>query len=75
MRIFYSLLILAAISFGGRTVAQEKNANVPPGLDEYIGQVMKTFDVPGMSVAIVKDGKVVMAKGFGVRQAGKEEPV
>jgi CubicO group peptidase (beta-lactamase class C family) len=31
---------------------------------------MKTFDVPGMAVAIVKDGKTLVAKGYGVRKLG-----
>jgi CubicO group peptidase (beta-lactamase class C family) len=36
---------------------------------------MKTFDVPGMAVAIVKDGKIVVAKGYGVRKLGDAAPV
>lgn len=35
--------------------------------DAYVERVLKTFDVPGMAVAIVKDGKVVMEKGYGVQ--------
>jgi CubicO group peptidase (beta-lactamase class C family) len=45
------------------------------GLDDYIAQAMKTFDVPGVAVAIVKDGKVVLAKGYGVRRLGQPAPV
>ena len=47
----------------------------PADIDAYVGQVMKTFDVPGLSVAIVKDGKVVLAKGYGVRKLGSPTPV
>src|ERR1700681_2916499 len=36
---------------------------------------MKTFEVPGFSVAIVKDGKVVLAKGYGIRKLGDATPV
>lgn len=36
-------------------------------LDELIQNTLKTFDVPGISVGIVKDGKTVYAKGFGQR--------
>lgn len=39
------------------------------GLDAYIEKAMKDFGVAGMSVAIVKDGGVIYAKGFGVRDA------
>jgi CubicO group peptidase (beta-lactamase class C family) len=36
---------------------------------------MKTFEVPGMAVAIVKDDKIVVAKGYGVRKLGEPTPV
>jgi CubicO group peptidase (beta-lactamase class C family) len=42
----------------------------PPDLDAYVASSMKTFDVPGMAVAIVKDGKIIVAKGYGVRKLG-----
>ena len=35
----------------------------------------KEFDVPGIAVAIVKDGDVVLAKGYGVRKLGESAPV
>jgi CubicO group peptidase (beta-lactamase class C family) len=47
----------------------------PPDLDAYVASSMKTFDVPGMAVAIVKDGKIVVAKGYGVRKLGDAIPV
>jgi CubicO group peptidase (beta-lactamase class C family) len=43
---------------------------LPADLDSYVASSMKTFDVPGMAVAIVKDGKVLLAKGYGVRKLG-----
>jgi CubicO group peptidase (beta-lactamase class C family) len=47
----------------------------PPGFDAYVKRVMQTFTVPGLSVAIVKDGKVVLARGYGVRRMGDPAPV
>jgi CubicO group peptidase (beta-lactamase class C family) len=47
----------------------------PPGFDAYVKRVMETFTVPGVSVAIVKDGKVVLARGYGVRRMGDPAPV
>ena len=41
----------------------------------YVDSARKTFDVPGIAVAIVKDGKVVMEQGFGLREIGKPDPV
>jgi CubicO group peptidase (beta-lactamase class C family) len=47
----------------------------PADLDSYVPRVLKAFDVPGLSVAIVKNGQVVFAKGFGVRKLGDSTPV
>jgi len=44
-------------------------------LDADANRVLKTFDVPGMAIAIVKDGKVVTARGYGVRKLGEPAPV
>ncbi|ODS89530.1 MAG: serine hydrolase [Chryseobacterium sp. SCN 40-13] len=35
-------------------------------LDDLVQNTLKTFDVPGMSVGIIKDGKVVYSKGHGL---------
>jgi len=48
---------------------------LPPGFDAYVAKLMKTFEVPGMAVAVVKDGQVVLAKGYGVRKLGEPAPV
>ena len=41
------------------------------GVDEYVGRVLQEFGVPGMAVAVVKDGEVLLARGYGVRRAGE----
>ncbi len=43
--------------------------------DSLVERARKEFDVPGVAVAVVKDGKVVLEKGYGVRRAGQSEPV
>lgn len=43
--------------------------------DAFVEQTRKQFDVPGLAVAIVKDGRVVLAKGYGVREMGKPDTV
>ncbi len=47
----------------------------PADLDDYILRALKTFDVPGVGVAVVKDGAVVFAKGYGVRKIGESATV
>ena len=47
----------------------------PADLDSFVAKALKTFQVPGLSVAIVKDGKTVLAKGCRVRKMGNPTPV
>lgn len=42
-------------------------------LDAYYANALKNWEVPGMAVGIVKDGKLVFAKGYGVKELGKPE--
>jgi CubicO group peptidase (beta-lactamase class C family) len=44
-------------------------------VDQVVERARKEFDVPGIAVAIVKDGDVVLAKGYGVRKQGEPAPV
>lgn len=44
-------------------------------IDVYAEQARKDWNVPGMAVAVVKDGKTVFAKGYGVRRLGGNEKV
>lgn len=44
-------------------------------LDRAIAGARVDWNVPGLAVAIVKDGEVVLAKGYGVRELGKSGQV
>ena len=63
-------------SIGASIEAQSStSADAPPAdLDAYVAKSMRTFEVPGMGVAIVKDGKIVVAKGYGIRKLGDPTP-
>ncbi|ARS34060.1 serine hydrolase [Pontibacter actiniarum] len=43
-------------------------------IDTLVARTMRTFQVPGISVAVVKDGKVAHMKGYGVRSLNSGEP-
>jgi CubicO group peptidase (beta-lactamase class C family) len=40
-------------------------ASLPPDFDDFIEAQMKTWDVPGLAVAVVTKDRVLLAKGFG----------
>ena len=44
-------------------------------IDSLVEQTRKTFDVPGIAVAVIKDGKVIHSKGYGVRSLNTNLPV
>ena len=60
------------------TVAQN-TATVPSfvkdSLDNYVNNALAVWHIPGVSVCIVKDGKVVMMKGYGVKEMGGNDKV
>jgi CubicO group peptidase (beta-lactamase class C family) len=46
-----------------------------PALDRYIAAARAAWEVPGLAVAIVKDGETVLARGYGLREVGKPDSV
>jgi CubicO group peptidase (beta-lactamase class C family) len=55
--------------------AVQAQAGPPADFDAYARSALKTFDTPGAAVAVVKDGRVVLARGYGVRRLGEPAPV
>ena len=50
-------------------------ANSIKEIDDYIEQVMLTFHIPGAAVGVIKDGKVVHMRGYGVADITTNQPV
>ena len=44
-------------------------------VDAVVARTLKAFDVPGMAVAVVKDGQVVLSKGYGVSSLATKAPM
>ncbi|HEX2452857.1 MAG TPA: serine hydrolase [Vicinamibacterales bacterium] len=70
-----TVVLVFVASLAGPRAQTPAVAAAPSDLDAFVTKVLKTFEVPGVSVAIVKDGKVVVAKGYGVRKLGEAAPV
>ena len=47
----------------------------PKNIDELVIAAMQEFSVPGVAVGVIKNGVVVHASGYGVRELGLDEPV
>jgi CubicO group peptidase (beta-lactamase class C family) len=65
----YSLVIFALIglNFSFSLFAQSEYQSKLSILDEYYAKALSDWKVPGMAIAIVKDGEIIYAKGFGVK--------
>ena len=44
-------------------------------IDSLANRTIKTFNVPGMAIAVIKDGAVIHSKGYGVKSIKSREPV
>ena len=76
MRTVRVLATLALALVAARTApAQSPAPALPADFDARVAQVLRTFDVPGAAVAVVKDGRVLVARGYGVRTLGRPESV
>jgi len=71
-KIKFFVLVIAFISLGSVTYAQ---VITPDSVDRLVERTLKTFDVPGIAVAIVKDDKIVYEKGYGVRSLASNKKV
>jgi CubicO group peptidase (beta-lactamase class C family) len=46
-----------------------------PAFDAYVAQAVRRWEVPGLAISVVRGDSVLLAKGYGVRTMGREEPV
>lgn len=74
LRSIINLIILSLILSAGLQIVQAQDAPLQ-GFDDYVNKAIKDWDVPGVAIAVVKDDKIVFAKGYGVREIGKPDKV
>ncbi|HWZ43423.1 MAG TPA: serine hydrolase [Candidatus Saccharimonadales bacterium] len=73
-RIAISLLLVAACVAQQPKTGPAISGNLDD-FDAFMAKAMQDFKIPGAAVAVVKDGKVILAKGYGYRDAGHKLPV
>ncbi len=69
IKILLFLLVFPAFVFGQNYKSQLDE------IDKYAEKVRQDWNVPGFAIAIVKDDKVIFAKGYGVRNLSKPDKV
>src|SRR5215208_4173057 len=78
------LLVAASLSCGGEPPAPPAQQEIPisgaavPGMgpyDQSIRDLMRKYAIPGGAVAVVRDGKLFYARGFGYADVENKTPV
>jgi CubicO group peptidase (beta-lactamase class C family) len=70
MRIFFSIILaFFALSF------YSQNSFINDSLDLYVQREMKKWQIPGVAVSVVKDGKIIVCKGFGTTELNGKNKV
>lgn len=67
-----SLVLLALLSATPPAEAADERV---AALDSYVARGVDEWEVPGLAIAVVKDGELVFAKGYGVRELGVDGAV
>ena len=68
---FVSVILLYVVACWMAIEAPVARAGDPfAGIDPYIGAALEKWQVPGLAIAVVKDGEVVLARGYGLCEIG-----
>lgn len=71
MRNLVLLCVSFACTFHGQAQAPDNLKSKVDAFDAYVVKAQMEWQVPGLAVAVVKDGKIILAKGYGVKELGK----
>jgi CubicO group peptidase (beta-lactamase class C family) len=69
------VLVTLAVQGAPAQVTSQQVKTALPELDRLANETLKKTGVPGMAIAVVYKDQAIYLKGFGVREAGKGEPV
>jgi CubicO group peptidase (beta-lactamase class C family) len=71
--LFFLSIIIVTSSLKGQGISRSKF--ITDSLDLYVNRALTNWRIPGAAVCIVKDGKVVMMKAYGVKELGLNNKV
>jgi CubicO group peptidase (beta-lactamase class C family) len=75
MMIAFSKCLHVLAIASGLLFPMSVSAAPPPGFDARVEQVIGKHGVPGMAIAIIEQGEITHARGYGVRRLGGTDPV
>ena len=66
---------LAAHAQSSAPTAAPASAEALSGFDAYVADTLRKWNVPGVAVSVVKDGRILLSKGYGVRDPANGQPM
>ena len=73
--IFSSLLVVTSAAASAQLATLDGKALEAHGIDATVERLMKSGEVPGLAVALIRDGKVAYLHAYGLRDVGKKLPL
>jgi CubicO group peptidase (beta-lactamase class C family) len=70
-----NLFLIWLVILSSNIFASDRIQEILPEFEKYVEKVQAEWGAPGIAVGIVKDGRVVYIKGFGVREVGTTKKI
>lgn len=74
-RIYFIVVFALGVACNSFAQSDSIPSFVKDSLDTYVNRALQEWQIPGIAVCIVKDGKTVLMKGYGVRDWDTNDPV
>jgi CubicO group peptidase (beta-lactamase class C family) len=82
VRFFFVLLLVCTTSVlassGSPAAERKEKENLAArlaGFDDFVNDALRKWEVPGLALAVVADGEVILAKGYGLRDIKNNQPM
>jgi CubicO group peptidase (beta-lactamase class C family) len=74
-KLYLFLLSIIIVTSFARAQGIDRSKFISDSLGFYVNRALTNWRIPGAAVCIVKDGKVVMMKGYGIKELGLNNKV
>lgn len=71
MKKIYLFAVLSFLSLFATAQNVNRNRFFTDSLDNYINRALTNWRIPGAAVCIVKDGRIILRKGYGIKELGQ----
>jgi CubicO group peptidase (beta-lactamase class C family) len=74
IRLLFLWLCLGPVLTTAQTKPAAEDARQAAKVDAYVKERMKALNIPGLSLVVLRDGRIVLAKGYGKANLNPETP-